>query len=156
MSNASSDSVAGATRTERWPAWFVAAMVLLATVFLFYFAEYAGSLIVGLTAVLFRFHQGSSLGDTWVQFIYGVLADGLLIIGVGMMLRWLGWQWQTIGFVRPSVRHVILGILTAVPYFVVFLILAGTVKVLVPSLNFDQKQEIGFDNVQGALPVLLT
>lgn len=158
MSEDSSNLVARST-ARSLPGWFVALVVLLSAVFIFFFAEFAGSLILSVYAVLH--HWTGVQADVWLtssvgaQFVYGVIADSFLVLGVYLMLRWLWWNWRTIGFLRPKVVHIIIGALSVVPYFLLYLLIVAVVKYFVPSLDIEQKQEIGFNSVSGVVPLLL-
>jgi membrane protease YdiL (CAAX protease family) len=159
MSDGSSKSIA-LTPPLRFAVWFIACITLISVIIIFLTAEVVGSFLVALIAA--NLHVFGVNGDTWLttstsaQFTYGMLADGLLIAGVYGMLRWFRWSWQTIGLRRPMTLQVFIGIVAVVPYMILYVIIASLVKVLFPALNFDQKQQLGFDNVQGLIPLIMT
>lgn len=139
--------------------WVLALLALLATVVLFYMAEIIGGLVVSLYPVLQ--HWSNSQANLWLtnsvgaQFFYGLIADGLIVAGVALMLRWFGWQWSTIGLKTPKIRHIIYGILAIVPYYAVYIVAVAILSALIPSLNVNQSQQIGYNSVHSVLPLIL-
>ncbi len=139
----------------------IAGLALGATVVLFFAAQIIGGLIVGIIPVVYHWFGGQ--GGSWlkdgsvaVQFAYGLLADGLIIGGVMLLLKWFRWRPETIGLKVPKAQHILFGVLAAVPYYVLFIAVVAIVGVLIPSLNISQKQELGFDSVHGQLSLILT
>lgn len=158
MSDDSSSSITQPVR-RAFPAWFVALMVLLTTVFIFFAAEILSSLVLEAYITLQRWTPVQAnawiSGSAGAQFFYGLIADGLLMVGIYLMLRWLHWNWRTIGFMRPKIEHVMIGALSVVPYFLLYFLIVVVVKTFVPSLNIDQKQQIGFNTVSGTIPMIM-
>ncbi len=159
MSDASSKALAPASE-RRVPGWFVALMALIATGFLYFFAQLAGGLLVMLYPLLQ--HWSSAKIDTWLsssvagQFAFSLIADGLLVIGVWLMLRWLRWRWQTIGLTKPRLEQIMIGLLAAAPYYGLYILVVAIISALIPSFNTSQQQQIGFENVHGLLPLCAT
>lgn len=158
MSDDSSKSVTQPDQ-RHLPGWFVAFMALLSAVFIFFLAEVLSSLVLELYITLR--HWTPSQADIWIngstsaQFFYGLAADGLLLVGIYLMLRWFRWNWRTIGFLRPKLTHLVIGALSVVPYFLLYFLIVIVVKTFVPSLDISQKQEIGFNAVSGVVPLVL-
>lgn len=94
--------------------------------------------------------------STYAQFIYLVIAEGLMVLGLIWLLRLFKWTWATIGVVRPKLSQIGLGIMAAIPYYALYLVVVAVVSAVVPALNVDQNQEIGFNHTKGALELLLT
>lgn len=93
--------------------------------------------------------------SVYAQFFYILVAEALTMLALYAMLRFFKWTWQTIGLVKPKVKHILLGIAAVVPYFVVYLLIVSVVSHFYPSLNIDQKQEIGFDSTTGTLQLIV-
>lgn len=160
MSKDSSNlSVAKPTEQKFSKSWQVALLALLATVVLFYTAEILGGLIISIYPALH--HWSATRTDNWLtnsieaQFLYGLLADGLIVAGIAWLLRLFHWQWSDIGLKRPKVRHITYGLLAAVPYYVLYIIAVAIISVIIPALNVNQAQQIGFNSVHGFLPLIL-
>ena len=132
---------------------------ICATLFLFFSAELIGSLLISLIPA--SRHMSSQAANNWLnnsigaQFLYSLLADGIMLVGVVAMLKFFRWNWSAIGMKTPSFRHIALGAITVVPYYVYLFIVVQILSALIPSLNVSQKQEIGFDNVNGGISLAL-
>jgi uncharacterized protein len=90
------------------------------------------------------------------QFFYILLAEALTVAIIFGLLRLFRWNWKTIGLSKPRWFHPVWGFVAVVPYFVIYVLIAQLVSVLVPSFDISQAQEIGFDNVSGSIPLILT
>jgi len=121
------------------------------TVGIFFGAQAVAAVVVGAGATAMH-RNTNSVG---VQFLFGALADGLVVAGVMLMLRWLRWHWTDIGLRVPKIRHLIFGLLAAVPYYILYTLIVVTVTAVVPSLNVGEKQQLGFSSVHGALSMVL-
>jgi membrane protease YdiL (CAAX protease family) len=140
--------------------WWLAPVALLATIVIFYSAQIFGAVIVELfVAINYGHHvRGQDLLTTSVtaQFAYGLLADGLVVGGVALMLKLLQWRWADIGLKKPQWWHIAVGLVAAVPYYILYAIAVVAISALIPSLNIDQKQQIGFNNVHGSVALIMT
>ena len=112
--------------------------------------------MIGFGAAAAHLNVSEWFMTTQAQFIYGLLADALIIAGIYACLRWFRWSWQTIGLRRPIWWQILLGVGAAVPYYLLYGIIVIGVKAVVPSLNVDQPQDIGFHGVNGTIPLVLT
>ena len=139
--------------------WKVALLITLGVVVLFFTSQVAGGLVLGLYASVQ--HWNAAQINDWVinsipaQFAYGVIAEGALIAGVWWGLRWLRWGWSYIGLTKPTIIHVFVGLLAVVPYFICYLLLLTFISTLVPGLNINQRQDIGFTNAVGTPDLIL-
>lgn len=133
---------------------------IVATVVIFYAAQLIGALALSFYAGLH--HWSRHYTDDWLtnsvaaQFAYGLMADGLILLGVSWMLQMFGWRWATIGLRMPRKRHLLYGLLAAVPYYVLYVTIVLLVSWLVPSFDINQKQDIGFNSVAGPVALVLT
>ena len=161
MSDASSSSpvAPGARGLRTLPGWFVALIVVLATAFLYYFAMFIGAFAISVYPLVAHLTQEEAnvwlAGSAGVQFAYGLIADSVLIAGVWLMLRWLRWDFRTIGFHTPRIWQVIVGVLAVIPYMALSIGIVILAKAFVPSLDVNQKQELGFEAVYGLGPHVL-
>jgi membrane protease YdiL (CAAX protease family) len=124
---------------------------------------FATQIIAGLIIYIYPYLQGWSVEQTnewlknsvYAQFFYILVAEALTMAALLFMLRWFKWTWRTIGLTAPKIRHIVLGIAAVIPYFVIYLLIISVVTHFYPSLNVDQKQEIGFDSTKGSLELAL-
>jgi membrane protease YdiL (CAAX protease family) len=100
--------------------------------------------------------------DNWLnssvpaQFFFVTMSELLLIVVIYFGLKLLRWSWQTIGLKRPTIKQLLLGVVATVPYYILYIIIVAVVSQFVPSLNVDQKQDVGFNDVSGHLALILT
>jgi len=145
---------------RRSRAWATAAVVLLTVIFLYFFSQVVGAAALGIFAALQ--HWNAVQFEAWVtnsvtaQFVYSLIADGLLVGGIVVVMRRLKWRWSTIGLTAPKIWQLILGVVAAVPYYFIYILILAVVSVLIPSFNPAQKQDIGFGSVHGSLSLILT
>jgi membrane protease YdiL (CAAX protease family) len=136
------------------------APVSLLSVAVIYFAT---QIIAGLIIYIYPWSHKWTTAQTnaWLntsvlaQFFYILFAEALTMLALLFMLRFFKWTWRTIGLTTPKVRHILLGVLAVIPYFLVYLLIVTAVTHFYPSLNIDQKQEIGFDTTKGTLQLVL-
>ncbi|MCA9324857.1 CPBP family intramembrane metalloprotease [Candidatus Saccharibacteria bacterium] len=100
--------------------------------------------------------------ETWLQnnllaqFLFMMLSEALIVLAIFGLLRFLHWTWRTIGLSKPMFKHILYGVAAVIPYYILYLLIVALVSALVPSLDVNQKQEIGFDNATTRVALLLT
>jgi membrane protease YdiL (CAAX protease family) len=131
---------------------------------LFVAAVYLGSQIVGgaLAYVypLFK-HWSQAQATDWLnnsvgaQFVYILVAEAFTVGAIYLFLRIYRRGFAAIGLKRPRWSDPLYG-LSAVPvYFALYLAAVAAVTYFVPSLNVNQQQQLGFNNVHGAAPMVM-
>lgn len=140
--------------------WLLGLFALIAMIVIFFSSQAIGAILLNLFPLAHHWSEAET--NTWLtnstaaQFAYGLIADGLLVLGVATMLRWFHWSWPQIGIKKPTITQLAIGFLAAAPYYVLYILIALGVSALIPSFNLNQKQDIGFDSVHGPLSLLLT
>jgi len=127
------------------------------------FIFFAAQLLAGLWMYVFaliRFgneKQASAwLNDNTLGQFFSLSLSSFVVIGLVLwFIWWKNCKPSVIGLVKPKISHFLYGIVTAPVYYVFLLIVFAVAGAIFPSLNFDQKQEIGFDNVSGSFELLL-
>ena len=136
---------------------------VLAVVFVvatYYVSQFFGVIMLTLYAGLRGW--SNSEANSWLQqsivaqFSYILIVEALTVLALYGFLRWQKTGWRTIGWRRPQWRDLGWGLLLVIPYYVTYLILAKVVQTLVPALNVNQQQQIGFDNATSAVSLILT
>jgi len=94
--------------------------------------------------------------SVWPQFFYILLAYSMLLGTIIWFLQRLRIPLSAIGLNRPKWRHLGYALAALPLYYFGYYIIITVVSQLVPSLNINQKQQIGFSSVQGFLPLLVT
>lgn len=127
---------------------------------MFYLAQViGGSVVTGYYAAkgLSETEIVAALGSSvFAQFSFVLITQIVILYALYRFLKYYKTTFQRIGLVRPRWRDLWYGLSAVVPYYVLFFITAAVVTSLVPGFDVNQKQEIGFDNVQGFLPLGLT
>jgi hypothetical protein len=105
---------------------------------------------------------GSGNAEDWLtsstaaQFLYVLLVEALSVAAVAYFLRTYKQRWSVIGFKRPRLKDVGYGVMAYPLYFIVFAVVLLVATQLIPGLDTNQEQELGFDNVQGTLALVMT
>lgn len=139
-----------------WKPWWAVLFVAL----VYYGSQIFGGLLV--SAYPWLHHWSASRISDWLensvnaQFAFIVLAEGFTLGAVYLFLRHFKRGFDSIGLQRPRWRDVGYGLAAVPPYFMLYFITVLIVSGLAPGLDIDQKQQIGFQNVQGIVPLLLT
>lgn len=114
-----------------------------------------GGQLLGFFLVRSYIHiAGRGDANTTLQFTFVVLSE-LCTLGILWLLLRKRRLWHTIGLGRPRVRDALFMVLGAVVYYVLYVAVISALASAV-HINVDQKQEIGFDNVAGTLPLIMT
>lgn len=120
--------------------------------FLYFAAAIVGALLANAAASLLRL----DIESTAAQFLYVLTVEVLTIGGLAFFLKRRGVSFARLGFVKPRLKHIGIGLAVYPLYFIAFAILAVLASVLFPEINLDQEQQLGFDNVQGVVALTLT
>lgn len=160
MSNALSDTTPKPKKAGAiiWDPW----LGVLFTIFLFFIAQIAAVLIVSAYPVL-RGWSEERTGD-WLQYALSaqfsaILLAGLISLGgLHLFLRRYKSNFKAIGLRRPRWSDFGYGIAGFPIYFVLYTVTVVAASALIPALNVDQKQELGFDQtvVIGGAAMALT
>ena len=138
-----------------WNPWWGVSFVLL--------VFFGSQLLSGLLVSVYPHakHWSGQRAADWLnnsvnaQFIYIVLAETLLLAALYLFLRRRKLGLATIGLRRPRWSDPVYGLAAVAPYFVLYLLTVGVVSHLVPALNVNQQQQLGFNNVQGSGQLLM-
>lgn len=125
---------------------------------------YISQIIAGAGVSIYPLMEGWSNAQTnaWLtnsvgaQFVYILLAETIAIASIWQFLKLFRSNFAAIGLIKPRWSDIGYGLLAVPVYYVLYLITVGVVSYLVPGFKIDQTQQIGFENVHGALPLLLT
>ena len=133
----------------RWP-WHPLTAIA-AVIITFVLSQLAAVIISGvLTDVVFPHAD-----DTVSQFLVIGLAESLVILGVYGIFRNARVPFSELGFTRPQARDVWMPAVGFVVYFGLFVTLSMVIKALVPGLDLNQKQDIGFNDASGMADLTL-
>jgi CAAX protease family protein len=147
---------AAATGRVPWNPWLGVLFVL----FVYFVSQVLSGLALSIYPALHHWTQVQA--TDWInnsivaQFVYILLAEALTIGAIYGFLRVHKADWRAIALRRPRARDPVYGLMAWVVYFVIYLAAVGVVSQLFRSLNVNQSQDIGFNNVHGAAQLILT
>jgi uncharacterized protein len=128
-------------------------------------ATYFGAQIVGALCIFaFGFVVSRNADEverllsdsTLAQFANSLIVYGLMAYVLYYFARRRGVSLRTFGVVAPRFRDIGVTLLAIVPYIAGYAVLLAAVTALVPSLDVEQKQQLGFQDTQAGLELLLT
>jgi membrane protease YdiL (CAAX protease family) len=139
-----------------WNGGLGAAYIIL----IFYVTQFISSFVL-IVYPLIR-HWSNAQTTNWlnnsvpVQFIYFLLTDAMLLGAIYLFLRAHKVSWRAIALRRPRWRDPLFGVMAWVVYYIVFQFLVVILSRLIPALNVNQKQDIGFNHVHGLPELTMT
>lgn len=92
----------------------------------------------------------------WAQFSYICLAYGMLFGLIVLFLKRRGLGLASIGFKRPRLRDAGWALALLPLYYGSYIVIVEVAALLIPSLDVNQKQQIGFEGIHGFVPLLIT
>lgn len=108
--------------------------------------------IIGAGAKLFGYNAEEALksleSSTLVQFIYIAIVEVLILAGLFWFMRLRRISLRDIGLGRkPSLKDLAPAGQVFVVYFIALIAITSLVESLLPSVDVDQKQQLGFESV---------
>jgi membrane protease YdiL (CAAX protease family) len=137
------------------PIWVIATTVLI-----FIISQIIAALVVEAGFLLT--HPGSDAGDALngsapVEFFYVLAAETLAIGLVWLTLKGRKLNWAAIGLGRkPKLKDLGKGIIGFVAFYAVLIVITVVMTALIPGLDTDQKQQLGFNNPTTSIDEVLT
>ncbi len=154
MSNASSKAIAPGP--SRWLHPVAAGLTVLG---LFLLSQALAAVIIGgllsVTGEIDASPQTLFGSPVLLQFAFVLLAESLVLAGLGWLLRRLGIGLKDLGLVRPKLSDVGWAMVAFAVYISLYVIVISVLTPLVPGLDIDQKQDTGFDGASGVVPLVL-
>ncbi|MFZ1248755.1 MAG: type II CAAX endopeptidase family protein [Candidatus Saccharimonadales bacterium] len=133
---------------------------VLYTLFIYVATQVVASLvlIIGMKALGWNTSRAEAWLDNSIpaQFAFILLAEALCIAGVFWFVRRRQVLLRTIGWNSVQMRYIGVALVGFGAYFLSYILVAVLASKLVPSLNMEQKQEIGFSGASTPLELMLT
>lgn len=139
-----------------WNAVFAVAAVIL----IYFVSQFVGGLALSIYPAIR--HWSSAQANNWItnsvpaQFIYVIIAEGLTIAAVLQILKHFKVSVKVIGIKRFKREDILYAVAGFGVYFISYAIVLQIVTKLIPSLNVNQQQQIGFSNASGIAQLVLT
>lgn len=137
------------------PLWGVAFAVII-----YFVTSFLGALILWAGVSLLPLSDAQA--EAWIsdsiagRFVYVLLVEVLSIAAAGYFLWAYKQKWSAIGFKKPRLSDAGVALLAYPVYFVIYAVVLVVSLQLLPGLDPDQEQQLGFDNVQGPLALAMT
>ena len=114
----------------------------------------APQILVGVALAIYPAikHWNSSQTNNWLnnsisaQFIYTVIVEAIAIGIIWALLRHYRSSFWAIGLKRAKVVDILYMVIGFAAYFALYLIFVGLLSKLIPSLNVNQQQDVGFQS----------
>lgn len=89
------------------------------------------------------------------QFGYILAVEAVSLVALYAFVRWRSIDFSDIGIRKPTANNLLLSLPAFVGYFAILLFVFAMLRPLIPGLDFDQEQQIGFESAHGAGLVLV-
>lgn len=90
------------------------------------------------------------------QFAYVLTAEILLVGAIYYVIKKAGITWQRVGFVKPKLRDLGYGLIAYGLYFLTYLVVIIIVSQVLPGLDLEQEQQIGFEGAVRSSELIMT
>lgn len=146
-----------------YPKLYSPLATVVITIFIFFVSQVLGGLLIGFYLGA-QHHDVAGINDAlesnvWLQFGFVALVETLTLYLIWLFLKHRKLSFKDIGFNTPKPTFVGYALIGFVTYFVLYIATLIIAKQLIPSLNLDQKQELGVNMAtQGKdlLPVFIS
>lgn len=127
---------------------------------LYYVSQFIGGAAISIYPIIK--HWTTDQANDWLnssviaQFVYILIAESAAVGAIYLFLKRYRTKFSIIGLRRPLWSDLGYGLIAVIPYYIIYLIAQTIISHFVPALNVNQAQEIGFKDVSGTVPLLLT
>jgi len=145
---------------QRIPKWLLPIVLIIGVFVLFMVAQYGSIIILSIYTALRGWNQVQA--NNWLstsitaQFFFILLAESFTVGLIYLVLKYFNHSLKDIGLRVPRLKDGGLALIAYPVYFIAFLIVLTIATHLVPSLNVNQTQQIGFNTVHGTYQLTLT
>ncbi|MCL4358055.1 CPBP family intramembrane metalloprotease [Patescibacteria group bacterium] len=145
---------------ESIPKYLLPIVLIIIVGLIYFISQMAASLILSLYAWLRG--MSSIQANNWLtnsvtaQFFYVLLFEGFTVSLLAALMHRYGKSLKTLGLIKVRLQDGGWALLAYAAYFITYLIVIGIITHLVPGLNVNQAQNIGFTNVHGTYQLVLT
>lgn len=135
--------------------------VVLVTVFAYFASQFVAVILIAYGAKILGKNSDSVLqninSSVSLQFLTFVLIEAVTLLIVWSYMRSKKVSLETIGVTKKiKSQYLAYGVLAFIIYFIVLTFVMALVSKLVPAINLDQSQEVGFDNAKSAGALVMT
>lgn len=143
------------------PDWPWSGITAISVVIVLYLSQYLVAFVLLIYPLLRRWNHAQS--ENWLsnsvvaQFVFVALAEGVTVLLLWWFLKHRHKSFRDLGWNRwPKWSDLGKALLAFVVYFVVLTVVLSIVTYLIPGLNVDQKQQLGFSMAHTSWQLILT
>lgn len=92
--------------------------------------------------------------NVWATFAFVLMVEAATLYFLYLFLTYRKVSFKDIGFNKPKAKHIAYALSGFAVYFVLYIVVILVAKALVPSLDLDQKQELGFSTATRGIELL--
>ncbi len=133
---------------------------IIATITLYFVAQVGAAVVLFLALAIMGWSAKDMTNwinqSTLAQFLYILLAETATVGGIIWLLRRRSQKLRDIGWTPLQGRYLTLALAGFGVYFVGYIIVVSVTSALIPSLNIEQKQNVGFEEAHTQLQLILT
>ncbi len=127
---------------------------------IFFIGQIIGLLLLFYPLIFKHYSYQQSLNwlsnSIYSQFFYVLIIETVTVYLIIFTVRKFKTRLSAIGLVRPRWKDLAYGLAGLTLYYPAYIVLILIIQKIDPSLNINQKQNIGFSGVSGNIPILLT
>lgn len=121
---------------------------IILTVLLFFASQLAVAVVIVL-CLAFLHSSAAVESSILAQFLAISAAEGALIAGVYFFLKLRKLSLRSIGLANPNLGDLGYAVAGFIVYLLSYVVVTAVVKVVLPQVNLEQQQEIGFQGARG-------
>lgn len=135
-------------------------LAVVAVIVIYFVSQFIGGVVLSLYPAMR--HWNDTQANNWInnsilaQFVYVVIAEALTVLAVWQFLKYYKISLKVIGIKRFKGEDVLYALLGFGIYFISYAVVLQVVTKLIPSLNVNQQQQIGFNNATSVGQLVLT
>ena len=140
-------SVSPTQKPEVKKIWWAPFLAIAATILIFYSANFFGRLLISIYPVV--------IGDVVGQFLLVFFIEAFVVWLLWVILKRSKRSFKSLGLNQPQYKHVLYAVGAFLIYLPLLIMVLTAVKSLIPTLDLEQEQQIGFETAQGASLILV-
>ena len=128
------------------------------TVFVYFASQFLAAILINIVPMAAGWTEARTtewLQTTVAQFLLISMIEGFVVLMLWGLLHMRRSTFRDIGLSWPRLKDVGYAVLGFGMYFLLYLIIALLARLLVPSINFEQQQQIGFETARQHGPQLI-
>lgn len=134
-------------------------IIVLFTIGIFFVAQFLASMVFVLLTTIFGWNEAELKRwfntTAFPQFFYVAISDGFIVLGVWYLLKKQKQTLRYIGVSKPMLADAGKALIGYGFYVVIFIVITAVAKIIVPSLNLEQEQQLGFEANKGLVNMVI-